>query len=66
MNKNCFKNIDKCFNINIYLICRNLLECLLDASKLKEAKEFSSTAAVFIKENAPDKYSQIFSLMVML
>eukprot|EP00075_Anas_platyrhynchos_P026650 XP_027315903.1 cilia- and flagella-associated protein 46 isoform X2 [Anas platyrhynchos] len=42
----------------------NLLECLLDASKLKEAKEFSSTAAVFIKENAPDKYSQIFSLMV--
>ncbi|XP_050567907.1 cilia- and flagella-associated protein 46 [Cygnus atratus] len=42
----------------------NLLECLLDASKLKEAKEFSSTAAVFIKENVPDKYSQIFSLMV--
>ncbi|XP_066410721.1 cilia- and flagella-associated protein 46 [Molothrus aeneus] len=42
----------------------NLLECFLDASKLKEAKEFSSTAAVFIKENVPDKYSQIFSLMV--
>ncbi|XP_035186668.1 cilia- and flagella-associated protein 46 isoform X3 [Oxyura jamaicensis] len=42
----------------------NLLECLLDASKLKEAKEFSSTAAVFIKENVPDKYSKIFSLMV--
>uniref|UniRef100_A0A672TFQ8 Cilia and flagella associated protein 46 n=1 Tax=Strigops habroptila TaxID=2489341 RepID=A0A672TFQ8_STRHB len=44
----------------------NLLECFLDASKLKEAKEFSSTAAIFIKENVPDKYSQIFSLMVML
>ncbi|XP_064287730.1 cilia- and flagella-associated protein 46 isoform X2 [Passer domesticus] len=42
----------------------NLLECFLDASKLKEAKEFSSTAAVFIKKNVPDKYSQIFSLMV--
>ncbi|XP_064320516.1 cilia- and flagella-associated protein 46 isoform X4 [Phalacrocorax carbo] len=42
----------------------NLLECFLDASKLKEAKDFSSTAAIFIKENVPDKYSQIFSLMV--
>ncbi|NXU56429.1 CFA46 protein, partial [Turnix velox] len=44
----------------------NLLECFLDASKLKEAKEFSSTAANFIKENVPDKYASIFSLMVML
>ncbi|XP_037255322.1 cilia- and flagella-associated protein 46 isoform X3 [Falco rusticolus] len=42
----------------------NLLECFLDASKLEEAKKFSSTAAIFIKENVPDKYSQIFSLMV--
>ncbi|KAM6306111.1 cilia- and flagella-associated protein 46 [Aegotheles albertisi] len=42
----------------------NLLECFLDASKLKEAKEFSSTAAIFIKESVPEKYSQIFSLMV--
>ncbi|PKU43211.1 tetratricopeptide repeat protein hypothetical protein [Limosa lapponica baueri] len=42
----------------------NLLECFLDASKLKEAKEFSSTAASFIKENVPDKYAQMFSLMV--
>ncbi|XP_071668385.1 cilia- and flagella-associated protein 46 isoform X1 [Patagioenas fasciata] len=42
----------------------NLLECFLDASKLKEAKEFSSTAAIFIKENVPDKYPQLFSLMV--
>uniref|UniRef100_A0A8B9IYA7 Uncharacterized protein n=1 Tax=Amazona collaria TaxID=241587 RepID=A0A8B9IYA7_9PSIT len=44
----------------------NLLECFLDASKLKEAEEFSSAAAIFIKENVPDKFSQIFSLMVML
>uniref|UniRef100_A0A8C3ELL1 Uncharacterized protein n=1 Tax=Corvus moneduloides TaxID=1196302 RepID=A0A8C3ELL1_CORMO len=43
----------------------NLLECFLDASELEEAKEFSSTAAIFIKENVPDKYSQIFSLMVI-
>ncbi|KAM4668337.1 cilia- and flagella-associated protein 46 [Amazona ochrocephala] len=42
----------------------NLLECFLDASKLKEAEEFSSAAAIFIKENVPDKFSQIFSLMV--
>ncbi|XP_071420476.1 cilia- and flagella-associated protein 46 isoform X2 [Pithys albifrons albifrons] len=42
----------------------NLLKCFLDAAKLEEAKEFSSTAAVFIKENVPEKYSQIFSLMV--
>ncbi|XP_068876435.1 cilia- and flagella-associated protein 46 [Aphelocoma coerulescens] len=42
----------------------NLLECFLDASEMEEAKEFSSTAAIFIKENVPDKYSQIFSLMV--
>ncbi|XP_064922681.1 cilia- and flagella-associated protein 46 isoform X3 [Columba livia] len=42
----------------------NLLECFLDASKLKEAREFSSTAAIFIKENVPDKYPQLFSLMV--
>ncbi|XP_010191684.1 PREDICTED: tetratricopeptide repeat protein 40, partial [Mesitornis unicolor] len=42
----------------------NLLECFLDGSKLKEAEEFSPTAAAFIKENVPDKYSEIFSLMV--
>ncbi|NXP71840.1 CFA46 protein, partial [Ramphastos sulfuratus] len=42
----------------------NLLECFLDASKLKDAKEFLSIAAIFIKENVPDKYSRLFSLMV--
>lgn len=47
------------------LICRELLECYLDASKMKEAVNFSSIAAAFIKDNAPDKYQQIFSLMVI-
>ncbi|XP_063996010.1 cilia- and flagella-associated protein 46 [Pogoniulus pusillus] len=42
----------------------NLLECFLDASKLKDAEEFLLTAATFIKENVPDKYSRLFSLMV--
>uniref|UniRef100_A0A8D0HCF2 Cilia and flagella associated protein 46 n=1 Tax=Sphenodon punctatus TaxID=8508 RepID=A0A8D0HCF2_SPHPU len=41
-----------------------LLECFLDASKTKEAMTFSSTTASFIKDNVPDKYQQIFSLMV--
>uniref|UniRef100_A0A8C0QJ92 Cilia and flagella associated protein 46 n=1 Tax=Chelonoidis abingdonii TaxID=106734 RepID=A0A8C0QJ92_CHEAB len=40
-----------------------LLECFLDASKVKEAVDFSSTAAAFIKNNVPDKYQHIFSLM---
>uniref|UniRef100_A0A7M4EJE2 Cilia and flagella associated protein 46 n=1 Tax=Crocodylus porosus TaxID=8502 RepID=A0A7M4EJE2_CROPO len=40
-----------------------LLECYLDASKMQEAVNFSSIAAAFIKDNAPDKYRQIFSLM---
>uniref|UniRef100_A0A8C3SQR3 Cilia and flagella associated protein 46 n=1 Tax=Chelydra serpentina TaxID=8475 RepID=A0A8C3SQR3_CHESE len=43
-----------------------LLECFLDASKIKEAVDFSSTAAAFIKNNVPDKYQHIFSLMVIL
>uniref|UniRef100_A0A8C8R7C4 Uncharacterized protein n=1 Tax=Pelusios castaneus TaxID=367368 RepID=A0A8C8R7C4_9SAUR len=42
-----------------------LLECFLDASKVKEAVDFSSTAAAYIKNNAPDKYQHIFSLMVI-
>uniref|UniRef100_K7FN67 Cilia and flagella associated protein 46 n=1 Tax=Pelodiscus sinensis TaxID=13735 RepID=K7FN67_PELSI len=41
-----------------------LLECFLDASKMKEAVDFSSTAAAFIKNNVPDKYQHIFTLMV--
>ncbi|XP_043407703.1 cilia- and flagella-associated protein 46 isoform X3 [Chelonia mydas] len=41
-----------------------LLECFLDASKIKEAVDFSSTAAAFVKNNVPDKYQHMFSLMV--
>ncbi|XP_053164122.1 cilia- and flagella-associated protein 46 isoform X2 [Hemicordylus capensis] len=41
-----------------------LIECFLDASRIEEAKQFSSTAAEFIKENVPGKYKQLFSLMV--
>ncbi|ETE71957.1 TPR repeat-containing protein C10orf93, partial [Ophiophagus hannah] len=32
-----------------------LLECFLDASRMEEAITFSSTAAAFIEENAPNK-----------
>lgn len=51
----------------ITLLClpfRELLECFLDASRIEEAKDFASTAAEFIKENAPKKYKTLFSLMV--
>uniref|UniRef100_A0ABM5G1E7 Cilia- and flagella-associated protein 46 isoform X2 n=1 Tax=Pogona vitticeps TaxID=103695 RepID=A0ABM5G1E7_9SAUR len=41
-----------------------LLECFLDASRVEEAIDFSSTAAAFIKENAPGRYKQLFSLMI--
>ncbi|XP_044276023.1 cilia- and flagella-associated protein 46 [Varanus komodoensis] len=41
-----------------------LMDCFLDASKIEEAIEFSSTAAAFIKENVPGKYKQLFSLMI--
>ncbi|XP_034994598.2 cilia- and flagella-associated protein 46 isoform X1 [Zootoca vivipara] len=41
-----------------------LLECYLDASRMHEAIEFSSTAAAFIKEHVPGRYKQIFSIMV--
>ncbi|KAF7247233.1 Cilia- and flagella-associated protein 46 [Varanus komodoensis] len=43
---------------------RELMDCFLDASKIEEAIEFSSTAAAFIKENVPGKYKQLFSLMI--
>ncbi|XP_066477527.1 cilia- and flagella-associated protein 46 [Tiliqua scincoides] len=41
-----------------------LLECFLDASRTEEAKQFASTASVFIQENVPKKYKRLFSLMV--
>uniref|UniRef100_A0A8C5WX83 Uncharacterized protein n=1 Tax=Laticauda laticaudata TaxID=8630 RepID=A0A8C5WX83_LATLA len=42
-----------------------LLECFLDASRMEEAITFSSTAATFIEENAPSRYKDLFSIMVI-
>nr|DBA15094.1 TPA: hypothetical protein GDO54_004351 [Pyxicephalus adspersus] len=41
-----------------------LLECLLDGEKMKEAVDCASQAAEFIKANVPHKYSLLFSKMV--
>uniref|UniRef100_G1QN87 Cilia and flagella associated protein 46 n=1 Tax=Nomascus leucogenys TaxID=61853 RepID=G1QN87_NOMLE len=41
-----------------------LLECYLQAGRKEEAARFCSTAAPFIKSHVPQKYRQIFSVMV--
>ncbi|XP_076982551.1 cilia- and flagella-associated protein 46 isoform X2 [Tamandua tetradactyla] len=41
-----------------------LVECYLDAGKDEEAAKFCSVAAPFIKANVPQRYWQIFSVMV--
>ncbi|XP_077206307.1 cilia- and flagella-associated protein 46 isoform X2 [Paroedura picta] len=41
-----------------------LLECFLDASRIEDAMIFLPTAEEFIKENVPERYKTIFSLMV--
>ncbi|XP_069095869.1 cilia- and flagella-associated protein 46 isoform X1 [Pleurodeles waltl] len=41
------------------------LECLLEARKMKEAAAHAALASTFIKENAPHKYPQLFTLMVL-
>ncbi|XP_021108879.1 cilia- and flagella-associated protein 46 isoform X3 [Heterocephalus glaber] len=41
-----------------------LLECFLQAGKKEEAAKFCFTAAPFIKAHVPQKYRQIFSVMV--
>ncbi|XP_037661046.1 cilia- and flagella-associated protein 46 [Choloepus didactylus] len=41
-----------------------LVECYLDAGKNEEAAKFCSTVAPFIKADVPQKYQQIFSVMV--
>ncbi|KAM4636947.1 cilia- and flagella-associated protein 46 [Discoglossus pictus] len=41
-----------------------LLECLLDAQKMKEAADFASLTAEYIKMNVPLKYPLLFSKMV--
>uniref|UniRef100_H0XQW3 Cilia and flagella associated protein 46 n=1 Tax=Otolemur garnettii TaxID=30611 RepID=H0XQW3_OTOGA len=41
-----------------------LLECYLQAGRKEDAAKFCSTAAPFIKSNVPQKYREIFSIMV--
>ncbi|XP_045438178.1 cilia- and flagella-associated protein 46 [Pipistrellus kuhlii] len=41
-----------------------LLECYLQAGRREEAEKFCTTAAPFIKEHAPHRYQQLFSVMV--
>ncbi|XP_065377728.1 cilia- and flagella-associated protein 46 isoform X1 [Macaca fascicularis] len=41
-----------------------LLECYLQAGRKEEAARFCSTAAPFIKSHVPQKYRQMFSVMV--
>nr|XP_056706458.1 cilia- and flagella-associated protein 46 [Euleptes europaea] len=41
-----------------------LLECYLDASRLEDAMSFLPTAEEFIKQNVPERYKTILSLMV--
>ncbi|XP_073096194.1 cilia- and flagella-associated protein 46 isoform X2 [Manis javanica] len=41
-----------------------LLECYLQAGKIEEATKFCATAAPFIKANVPQKYRQMFAVMV--
>uniref|UniRef100_G3VK46 Cilia and flagella associated protein 46 n=1 Tax=Sarcophilus harrisii TaxID=9305 RepID=G3VK46_SARHA len=41
-----------------------LLECYLEANKMESAEKFCAKAAPFIKTNAPNRYQQIFSIMV--
>nr|KAF6303553.1 cilia and flagella associated protein 46 [Myotis myotis] len=43
---------------------RELLECYLQAGKKEEAAKLCPTAAPFIKEHAPHRYQQMFSVMV--
>ncbi|XP_056385225.1 cilia- and flagella-associated protein 46 isoform X2 [Hyla sarda] len=41
-----------------------LLECFLDAQKMKEAADCASMASEFIRANAPQKYPLLFTKMV--
>ncbi|XP_045147306.1 cilia- and flagella-associated protein 46 [Echinops telfairi] len=41
-----------------------LLECYLDAGRREHAAKFCATAAPFIKVNVPQRYRQMFSIMV--
>ncbi|XP_069836237.1 cilia- and flagella-associated protein 46 [Dendropsophus ebraccatus] len=54
-------DVDKSWRADLML---ELLECFLDAQKLKEAADYASTASEFIKVNAPQKYPLLFAKMV--
>ncbi|XP_053548919.1 cilia- and flagella-associated protein 46-like [Bombina bombina] len=41
-----------------------LLECLIDAQKNKEAADFATVASEYVKNNVPLKYPQLFTKMV--
>ena len=43
---------------------RELLQCYLQAGESEEAAKLCATAAPFIKAHVPQKYRQMFALMV--
>ncbi|XP_075034359.1 cilia- and flagella-associated protein 46 [Mixophyes fleayi] len=55
------EDVDKTWRADLML---ELLECLLDAQKMKESVEWASLAADFIKANVPQKYPLLFAKMV--
>ena len=54
----------ECPGLTAPLSSRELLECYLQAGESGEAAKFCATAAPFIKAHVPQKYRQIFALMV--
>ncbi|XP_063818084.1 cilia- and flagella-associated protein 46 isoform X2 [Pseudophryne corroboree] len=54
-------DIDKTWRADLML---ELLECLLDAHKIKESVECASLATDFIREHVPQKYPLLFAKMV--
>uniref|UniRef100_A0A8C6QI67 Cilia and flagella associated protein 46 n=1 Tax=Nannospalax galili TaxID=1026970 RepID=A0A8C6QI67_NANGA len=52
---------DKAWRAELML---ELLECYLQAGRKEEAAKFCSTAAPFVKAHVPQKYQQMFSVMV--
>lgn len=47
-----------------FTACRELVECFLDAGKVKDATGFAKGTAEFIEANVPFMYQKIFSLQV--
>ncbi|KAG8435302.1 hypothetical protein GDO86_013309 [Hymenochirus boettgeri] len=61
---NALNEIDEADHTWRAQLMMELLECLVDAQKHKEATQFSSMAAEFIKKNVSGKYPELFSKMV--